>query len=177
MGSALRRSLFLTANTLASQRRCRWSDQLSLHFPQPFRPESTPTGSVSGDRVGAEGPAGLTVRLAGMIRCKANALDGGSHMISEITGLGFRETNTWLAALTGAAFPETFYAGTTVGSFNWLMRTLTGMLFAVGCVWFGFPYLERGFSGSGRKAPNQVSHSDTRSTSLQRTRTEGHKTT
>jgi uncharacterized membrane protein len=104
-------------------------------------------------------------------------LDGGSHMISEITGLGFRETNTWLAALTGGAFSETFYAGTTVGSFNWLMRTLTGMLFAVGCVWFGFPYLERGFRGSGRKAPNQIPHSDARPTSLQRTRTEGHKTT
>ena len=27
-------------------------------------------------------------------------LDGGSHLISEVTGLGFRETNVWLQALT-----------------------------------------------------------------------------
>jgi len=105
------------------------------------------------------------------------ALDGGSHMISEITGLGFRETNTWLAVLTGGAFPETFYAGTTVGSFNWLMRTLTGMLFAVGCVWFAFPYLERGFGGGGRKAPEQVPHLDARPASLRQIRTEEQKTT
>jgi len=105
------------------------------------------------------------------------ALDGVSHMTSEITGLGFRETNTWLATLTGGALPETFYAGTTVGSFNWLMRTLTGMLFAVGCVWFAFPYLERGFGRSRRETPGQLSQLDARPASLQRTRSEGQKTT
>ena len=91
------------------------------------------------------------------------ALDGGSHMISELTGLGFRETNTWLAALTGGVSPETFYAGTALGSFNWLMRTLTGAIFAVGCVWFAFPRLDRGFGRSGRSAPEQVSDPDARS--------------
>lgn len=104
------------------------------------------------------------------------ALDGGSHMISEVTGLSFRETNVWLAGLTGDAFPDPFYSGTTVGSFNWLMRTLTGMLFAVGCVWFAFPYLERGFGGGGRKAPEQVPDLDARPTALRRARKEGHKT-
>lgn len=103
-------------------------------------------------------------------------LDGGSHMVSELAGLGFRETNAWLAALTGDAFPETFYAGTTLGSFNWLMRTLTGMLFAVGCVWFAFPYLERGLGGGRRETPGQVSRPDARPTSLQRPRTEGQET-
>lgn len=90
------------------------------------------------------------------------ALDGGSHMVSEITGLGFRETNSWLAALTGGTLPETFYAGTTIGSFNWLMRSLSGMLFAVGCVWFAFPYLERGLGRSEQKAPEQGHHLDAR---------------
>jgi len=74
------------------------------------------------------------------------ALDGGSHVVSEITGLGFREANGWLATLTGHFFSQAFYTGTTLGSFNWLMRTLTGSLFAVACVWFAYPYLEQGFS-------------------------------
>jgi len=73
------------------------------------------------------------------------ALDGGSHVVSEITGLGFRETNAWLAALTGNALSAAFYTGTTLGSFNWLVRTLTGALFAMAVVWFAYPILERGF--------------------------------
>jgi uncharacterized membrane protein len=84
------------------------------------------------------------------------ALDGGSHVASEITGLGFRETNAWLVSLTGSVFPETFYAGTTVGSFNWLMRTLTGALFAVACVWFSYPYLEHSFEEMQRQAESKL---------------------
>jgi uncharacterized membrane protein len=84
------------------------------------------------------------------------ALDGGSHMVSEITGLGFRETNAWLAALSGGVYPDTFYAGTTLGSFNWLMRTLTGALFAIACVWFAYPYLQRGFADVGHQAENKL---------------------
>jgi uncharacterized membrane protein len=103
-------------------------------------------------------------------------LDGGSHMVGEITGLGFRETNTWLVALTRGVLPEPFYTGTTVGSFNWLMRTLTGALFGVACVWFGFPHLERGFTESGRPASEQPSQHGVRPVSLQRSRTEEQKT-
>jgi uncharacterized membrane protein len=103
------------------------------------------------------------------------ALDGGSHMASEVTGLGFRQANAWLAALTDGVFRETFYAGTTVGSFNWLMRTLTGALFALGCVWFAFPYLDRGFGRSGRETPGQLSHTGARSLDYQQARTEGQK--
>ena len=80
------------------------------------------------------------------------ALDGGSHVLSEITLLGFRESNAWLATLTGHVFSQTFYAGTTLGSFNWLMRTLTGALFAVACVWFAYPYLQQAFAGSATQA-------------------------
>lgn len=80
------------------------------------------------------------------------ALDGLSHVVSEISGLGFRESNTWLAALTGNAFSELFYAGTTIGSFNWLMRTLTGALFGLAVVWFAYPHLQRAFGEVVRPA-------------------------
>jgi uncharacterized membrane protein len=70
------------------------------------------------------------------------ALDGFSHMASDLAGLGqgFRDSNAWLAALTGSAFPAGFYAGDAWGSFNAWMRLLTGLLFALGIVWFCFPH-------------------------------------
>lgn len=86
------------------------------------------------------------------------ALDGGSHMVSEVTGLGFRQTNAWLAAWLGDVLPSGFYTGTTLGSLNWLLRTLTGALFAVACVWFAYPYLERGVADSGRRSEAQIAH-------------------
>ena len=75
------------------------------------------------------------------------ALDGGSHMLSEITRLGFRESNAWAVWLTGGLFPSSFYVGTTVGSLNWLLRTLTGTLFGLATIWFVYPYLADGFDG------------------------------
>jgi len=80
------------------------------------------------------------------------ALDGGSHVVSEVTRLGFRESDAWLATLTGHVFSQTFYAGTTLGSFNWLMRTLTGALFAVACVCFAYPYLQQAFASASKQA-------------------------
>ena len=76
------------------------------------------------------------------------ALDGTSHFISDLAGigLGFRDSNAWLAALTANAFPASFYAGDAWGSFNSLMRLLTGILFGIGAVWFSFPYLDEAFS-------------------------------
>ncbi len=73
------------------------------------------------------------------------ALDGGSHVVSEITGLGFRESNAWAVWLTGGLFPSTFYEGTTVGTLNWLLRTLTGTFSGLATVWLIFPYLAEGF--------------------------------
>lgn len=77
------------------------------------------------------------------------ALDGSSHLISDFWGIGqgFRDTNLWLAILTNHIFPPTFYAGDAWGSFNSLMRLLTGISFGLGLVWFGFPYLDDSFSG------------------------------
>lgn len=77
------------------------------------------------------------------------ALDGTSHFISDFWGIGqgFRDTNLWLAILTNHALAATFYAGDAWGSFNSLMRLLTGVSFGLGIVWFGFPYLNDSFPG------------------------------
>jgi uncharacterized membrane protein len=77
------------------------------------------------------------------------ALDGTSHFISDFWGIGqgFRDTNLWLGILTNHVFGPTFYAGDAWGSFNSLMRLLSGVLFGFGIVWFGFPYLNDSFPG------------------------------
>lgn len=64
------------------------------------------------------------------------ALDGGTHFLSDLSGhhQGFRDTNAWLAAFTQHALSPTFYAGDAWGSFNSLMRMLTGILFGIGIV-------------------------------------------
>jgi len=76
------------------------------------------------------------------------AVDGTSHFISDLYGIGqgFRDSNAWLAALTNHAFSTDFYTGDAWGSFNSMMRLLTGILFGLGIVWFGFPYLDDAFS-------------------------------
>ena len=76
------------------------------------------------------------------------AVDGTSHFFSDLAGIGqgFRDSNAWLAALTRQAFPAAFYAGDAWGSFNSLMRLFTGILFGLGTVWFGYPYLDEAFS-------------------------------
>lgn len=78
------------------------------------------------------------------------AIDGGTHFISDMSGGiggGFRYSNLWLASLTGNTFPATFYVGDALGSFNSWMRLVTGLLFALGIVWFIFPYLDLQFLG------------------------------
>lgn len=70
-------------------------------------------------------------------------LDGGTHMLSDLAGIGrgFRDTNEWLAALTNQALPATFYAGDALGSFNSLMRLVTGLLAGLAIVWLALPYV------------------------------------
>ncbi len=79
------------------------------------------------------------------------ALDGGTHFLSDLQaglnfGTGFRDTNAWLAQLTSNAFPATFYAGDAVGSFNSIMRLLTGALFGLASVWLAWPYADAAFN-------------------------------
>ncbi len=73
------------------------------------------------------------------------AVDGSTHFISDLAGIdqGFRQTNQWLAALTRQSLPLSFYVGDAWGSFNSWMRLITGGLFALAVVWFGFPYLHQ----------------------------------
>ncbi len=68
-------------------------------------------------------------------------LDGGSHAISDLAGIGrgFRDSNLWLANLTQNALPAWFYAGDALGSFNSWMRNLTGVIAGFGVVWLAFP--------------------------------------
>jgi uncharacterized membrane protein len=79
------------------------------------------------------------------------AMDGGTHLVSDVlsrsrVGLGFRDSNVWLAALTNSVFPSTFYAGDALGSFNSWMRMVTGVLFGVGLVWLICPLIADAFS-------------------------------
>ncbi len=78
------------------------------------------------------------------------AVDGGTHALSDLAGIGqgFRDTNAWLAVLTQHAFSARFYAGDAWGSFNSLMRLLTGIFFGLGIVWFGYPYMGNAFAPS-----------------------------
>jgi uncharacterized membrane protein len=78
------------------------------------------------------------------------AVDGGTHFLSDLAGIGqgFRDSNLWLAALTQNVFRPGFYAGDALGSFNSLMRIMTGILFGLGIAWFAFPFLDDALSDS-----------------------------
>ncbi len=70
-------------------------------------------------------------------------MDGGTHAISDLAGIGqgFRDTNVWLAVLTNNILPVSFYAGDALGSFNSLMRFMTGLLAGLAIGWLAFPYV------------------------------------
>jgi uncharacterized membrane protein len=72
-------------------------------------------------------------------------LDGASHMISDLAGLGqgFRHANAWLAWLSANVLPPSFYVGDGLGSFNSWMRLLSGLLFGLAVVWAVYPRIER----------------------------------
>jgi uncharacterized membrane protein len=74
-------------------------------------------------------------------------LDGVTHAVSDFSGLGlgFRDSNSWLLALTNNRLPLV-YAGDALGSFNSWARLITGVLAGVGIVWFAFPQVERSFA-------------------------------
>jgi uncharacterized membrane protein len=71
------------------------------------------------------------------------ALDGGTHAISDLAGLGhgFRDTNQWLAVIAGNLLPASFYAGDALGSFNSWGRLLSGILAGLGIAWLLFPFM------------------------------------
>lgn len=71
------------------------------------------------------------------------ALDGGTHAISDLAGIGqgFRDTNQWLAILTNHSLPMNFYYGDALGSFNSWARFSTGLLAGYAITWLAFPYI------------------------------------
>ena len=71
-------------------------------------------------------------------------LNGTTHLFSDLAGIGhgFRDANQWLAALTNASLPASFYTGDALGSFNSWARLITGILAGLGIVWLAFPNLE-----------------------------------
>jgi len=83
------------------------------------------------------------------------SLDGGTHMLSDLWGVtaGFRQSNVWLAALTGNLLPPVFYAGDAWGSFNSLARLVTGLLAAFGLIFWLLPLVDRALRRDGSFTP------------------------
>jgi len=80
----------------------------------------------------------------GLLLLLPMALDGGTHMVSDLWGVGtgFRDTNTWLSMLTGNLLPAAFYTGDAWGSFNSVARLVTGLLAAFSLIFWLFPLLD-----------------------------------
>lgn len=72
--------------------------------------------------------------------------DALSHMADERAGSVFRLGNWWAIWLSGNVFPAQFYSGDTMGSLNWGLRTLTGLLFGLGTAWYLGGYLAAQFT-------------------------------
>jgi hypothetical protein len=72
------------------------------------------------------------------------AIDGASHGVSDLLYLGFRDTNNWLAAITGNAFAPAFYAGDLIGSFDWWMRLITRVVAGFAFTRLVYPYINKG---------------------------------
>ena len=85
-------------------------------------------------------------------------LDGVTHTISDLAGVGqgFRYHNGWLAALTGNLLPQSFYVGTTLGSFNSWMRLVTGLLFGLAVAWMVYPIFESYFRDTRRTLESRL---------------------
>lgn len=92
-------------------------------------------------------------------------LDGMSHMISDIlggVGGGFRYSNEWLALLTNDLFPSTFYVGDALGSFNAMMRFMSGALFGLGIVWFAYPRMQAAFAETSQAIEDKFQRAEER---------------
>lgn len=75
-------------------------------------------------------------------------IDGTTHYISDFDGVvaGFRWDNAWLATLTANVLPASFYVGDDWGSFNSIMRIITGILFGIGLWSWGLARADRYFA-------------------------------
>ena len=75
------------------------------------------------------------------------AIDGTTHFLSDLAGFGqgFSGYQCLVGSVDKSFIPPFFYAGDAWGSFNAWMRLITGILFGLGIVWFGFPYVNEFF--------------------------------
>ena len=90
------------------------------------------------------GPKHISVGLL-LLLLLPLAVDGSSHFVADILrplGSGFRDSNDWLRQLTGDFFSPTFYRGDALGSFNSLMRLVTGVLAGAGIAGMVLPLLD-----------------------------------
>ena len=83
------------------------------------------------------------------------------------SGTGFRDTNAWLAALTGNALPDSFYMGDQLGSFNSWMRWLTGFLFSLPTVFALFALIGSAMQSMATDAERQLTRVITREERLE----------
>jgi uncharacterized membrane protein len=83
------------------------------------------------------------------------AVDGSAHWVSDLAGIGqgFRDSNLWLATLTNHALPVSFYARDSLGSFNSLMRLLSGLAFGIAVGGLLYPYIDLAFSRPAVQSP------------------------
>jgi hypothetical protein len=73
-------------------------------------------------------------------------LDGSSHFVNDILGADFRDSNAWLSVLTGQVLAPAFYAGDFLGSFNWWMRLLSGLMAGFAAIALVYPHLNASFN-------------------------------
>ena len=119
--------------------------------------------------LGALGFAGVRARLTSLhwvawllTGVLPLGLDGLSHMANDLfagtSGVGFRDNNAWLQALTANRLPAWFYAGDALRSFNSDLRWLTGVLFGLTTVWFLFPLVESAMRDLREQTARQLEH-------------------
>jgi uncharacterized membrane protein len=86
------------------------------------------------------------------------AIDGGTHLLSDLGtfGQGFRDTNAWLASLTGNVSSPTFFAGDALGSFNSWARLISGIFFGIAVAWLLFPNLNASFAETALEMENKL---------------------
>ena len=77
--------------------------------------------------------------------------DALSHMADERLGTMWRTGNLWSVWLTHGIMPPEYYSGTTIGTINWWMRTVTGFWFGLGTALYLFPYFDRRFTAIRRE--------------------------
>lgn len=94
------------------------------------------------------------------------AIDGTSHLISEVTALGFRDTNAWAMPLFGSQ-PAGFYTGSAWGSLNSTLRLVTGLLFGIGTMLFAYPLIGYGFNDLATEAEKTLARNEARLRSSQ----------